>query len=149
MWRPRQNLTYLASQKPQSRALHIRMMSFTNLLFFAIGANLILGSEVEISDCSVQVNQRLCLNGGTCRRLSSGTTTCFCPLGYEGVSCEILVRNCDPPCLEGKICVHVGNGKGMQCECPDGYFGNLCSQSDTGNNGNLRKFFFLYFCYEM
>lgn len=66
-----------------------------------------------------------CLNGGVCSTVD-GEWTCTCAPDYEGVQCQISLKNCmqDADCLNGGVC-RIGF-TGWVCKCQTGYTGSRC-----------------------
>ena len=52
---------------------------------------------------------------------------CECPIGFDGMKCEINVNDCNGiNCPNNKICFDLVDD--YECRCPQGYTGENCSQ---------------------
>ncbi|CAH1256440.1 NOTCH2 [Branchiostoma lanceolatum] len=70
--------------------------------------------------------QDICFNNGECSTcFNDSYTFCSCPLGYEGVFCNIDIDECaSNPCHNGGTCLHGLNN--YHCHCSIGYEGLNC-----------------------
>ncbi|XP_035673359.1 fibropellin-1-like isoform X1 [Branchiostoma floridae] len=70
--------------------------------------------------------QDICFNNGACTTCFNGSYTyCTCPLGYEGVLCNMDIDECaSNPCQNGATCLHGHNN--YYCHCSFGYEGHNC-----------------------
>jgi Notch-like protein len=81
--------------------------------------------------CEVTVNQCLstpCLNHGLCLS-STDSFNCICLPGYSGRLCQTLIDPCQQQnrtCLNGGVCVPLGDYTGFYCTCNVGYTGLNC-----------------------
>ena len=98
-----------------------------------------------------------CVNNGVCKTdYANYPNPCNCPEGYRGPHCEFVVGQtpaCDLKCQNGGTCklgiksydiaVYAefwsDNENYMHCECPDGWFGDLC-QVEGNACGNAHCF---------
>ncbi|VDK78277.1 unnamed protein product [Litomosoides sigmodontis] len=87
-----------------------------------------------------QCESNVCLNGGTCKvNDEKRTFQCFCPVGFEGLLCE-LEKVCPLKCQNNGVCVFTDTGK-SRCNCLEGkkgvvvevagFSGELCEISST------------------
>ncbi|XP_049322590.1 protein crumbs homolog 2a [Astyanax mexicanus] len=66
-----------------------------------------------------------CQHGGTCEDLFHHFH-CACPLGWEGLTCEIDTDECaSGPCVHGNCRDKLG---GFECECEPGFGGATCDE---------------------
>jgi formylglycine-generating enzyme required for sulfatase activity len=76
-----------------------------------------------------------CGENGTCV-VVGGVGICECDTGYEGVSCEVDIDECDTgPCLNGGSCAEGAPGT-YECTCIDGYTGDTCEQCPNDADGD-------------
>ena len=66
-----------------------------------------------------------CVNGATCRNVSSGVFSCNCARGYYGEICRYYNPCSEAPCLNGGVCVHTEHDK-YTCVCERGYSRRNC-----------------------
>ncbi|CAL4154580.1 unnamed protein product, partial [Meganyctiphanes norvegica] len=97
------------------------------------------GEQCEIDQgplCSL--NLVTCDNGGVCQEDSQGNkTTCACPIGYTGVSCQTQIDEsfCESPEAQG-LCENNGTCRVTEyqdryhCQCLPGYVGDQCEMDE-------------------
>lgn len=57
--------------------------------------------------------------------MNAGTALCYCPNGYQGNYCEIMIDNCkSSPCYHGGTCKNLPNN--FSCSCTPYYDGYKC-----------------------
>jgi hypothetical protein len=75
-----------------------------------------------------------CKNTGTCI-ISGGSYICHCPSDFTDKNCSTWLNPCaSEPCHNGASCEPTG-GKGYQCFCPIGYYGDNCQNAICKNGG--------------
>uniref|UniRef100_A0A7N8X5A3 Delta-like protein n=1 Tax=Mastacembelus armatus TaxID=205130 RepID=A0A7N8X5A3_9TELE len=75
-----------------------------------------------------------CVNGGTCMNTEPDEYFCACPQGYSGKNCQIAEHGCvSNPCVNGGTCLKVSTG--FECQCPPGWVGPTCANSDPCAQG--------------
>ena len=113
--------------------------------------------------CETVISQCLslpCLNGGTCRDLSTGTGAayiCICLPFYTGVRCEQPINACaSSPCVRGTCIPTIRNGTSLPayfCQCISGFTGlncdipiDQCTSSPCGPFGTCITLGTIYRC---
>ena len=86
----------------------------------------------------------ICQNSGTCVEGEGGATTCVCPSGFSGATCEVDQNFCVlTSCQNGGSCVEL-RGAETACSCLAGFTGEQCEedintfcQLDMCRNGGM------------
>ncbi|MFH4977723.1 hypothetical protein AB6A40_004432 [Gnathostoma spinigerum] len=86
-------------------------------------------SNINLQSCAGFI----CFNGGTCTVRLNGKPICSCRDGFVGDKCEVDICS-QLPCMNGGVCRATGSK--TSCECPSGYSGVLCEQSDVVSHIN-------------
>ena len=71
-----------------------------------------------------------CVNGATCRNVSSGVFTCNCARGYYTDTCRYYNPCSQAPCVNGGVCVHTEHDA-YTCVCAYGYSRTNCEYFDV------------------
>ncbi|XP_050730772.1 protein crumbs-like isoform X2 [Eriocheir sinensis] len=78
-----------------------------------------------------------CANGGLCQEDRQGnTTTCACPTGYIGATCQTPINEnfCEAdthPCQNNATCTITAFSDSYECLCQPGYSGEHCEVNDN------------------
>ncbi|KAK2166814.1 hypothetical protein LSH36_35g08050 [Paralvinella palmiformis] len=78
------------------------------------------GTPIQHDPC----NSSPCLNGGRCVT-QLNTYRCICPLGYTGLTCDLLASTCsNVVCFNGGTCHQINSG--VYCKCKPPWTGRYC-----------------------
>ncbi len=123
---------------------------------------MILGSAVTIAPPN-PCSPNPCRNGGSCQANSIGGFMCLCPVGFQGICCEIrkwyiqstffsrqMTQNlfyvfigsdpCQPnPCQNNGICI--ASGTSTVCSCLTGFSGQRCEIRKYSSLTDVDKIF--------
>ena len=99
-------------------------------------------NESKVTDCLISNGH--CLNGGTCRNLTSlSRLTCLCPPRFQGERCEILSYPCSRTqanlCFNGGTCYYSVALARIFCRCAEGFTGQRCEASDHSSELGVRS----------